>query len=157
MEITYRRLWTCTRMHGTGQLWTTGPMRLAMTNSLTPYRYLFNHNSALGLLVLEGVPHPEQYGVCHGDELPLLFIPAVLTNSGDRQVSRLLVDWWTNFAKNGNPSPDTGLWQPWDRKGQYLEIDSTPSMALSSNMVERMEFWRSICGIEGCPSGSGLQ
>ena len=40
-------------------------------------------------------------GVCHGDELPLLFIPAVLTNSGDRQVSRLLVDWWTNFAKHG--------------------------------------------------------
>ena len=26
-------------------------------------------------------------GVCHGDELPLLFIPAVLTNSGDRQVA----------------------------------------------------------------------
>ena len=40
-------------------------------------------------------------GVCHGDELPLLFIPAVLTNSGDRQVSRLLIDWWTNFAKHG--------------------------------------------------------
>ena len=87
-----------------------------MANNLTTYRYLFNHNSALGLLVLEGVPHPEQYGgiklrssgfafhvkgVCHGDELPLLFIPAVLTNSGDRQVSRLLVDWWTNFAKHG--------------------------------------------------------
>ena len=33
-----------------------------MTNNLTTYRYLFNHNSALGLLVLEGVPHPEQYG-----------------------------------------------------------------------------------------------
>ena len=87
-----------------------------MANNLTTYRYLFNHNSALGLLVLEGVPHPEQYGdikdiiqmgiliekgVCHGDELPLLFIPAVLTNSGDRQVSRLLIDWWTNFAKHG--------------------------------------------------------
>ena len=40
-------------------------------------------------------------GVCHGDELPLLFIPAVLTNSGDRKVSRLLIDWWTNFAKHG--------------------------------------------------------
>ena len=88
-----------------------------MANNLTTYRYLFNHNSALGLLVLEGVPHPEQYGdikltsfirralhvkgVCHGDELPLLFIPTVLTNSGDRQVSRLLIDWWTNFAKHG--------------------------------------------------------
>ena len=33
-----------------------------MANNLTTYRYLFNHNSALGLLVLEGVPHPEQYG-----------------------------------------------------------------------------------------------
>jgi len=131
--------------------------KLAMVNNLTTYRYLFNHNSALGLLVHEGVPHPEQYGVCHGDELPLLFIPAVLTNSGDRQVSRLLIDWWTNFAKHGNPSPDTGLWQPWNEGGHYLEIDSSPSMALSSNMVDRMEFWRSICGNDGCPSGGGLQ
>ena len=37
--------------------------RLATKNNLTTYRYLFNHNSALGLLVLEGVPHPERYGL----------------------------------------------------------------------------------------------
>ena len=37
--------------------------RLATANNLTTYRYLFNHNSALGLLVLEGVPHPERYGL----------------------------------------------------------------------------------------------
>ena len=40
-------------------------------------------------------------GVCHGDELALLYLPLALTSSGDRQMSRIMVDWWSNFAKHG--------------------------------------------------------
>ena len=40
-------------------------------------------------------------GVCHGDELALLYLPLALSSSGDRQMSRMMVDWWSNFAKHG--------------------------------------------------------
>ena len=50
--------------------------------------------------------HPDDHsradqGVCHGDELALLYLPLTLTSSGDRQMSRTMVDWWSNFAKHG--------------------------------------------------------
>jgi len=130
--------------------------RLAATDNLTIFRYIFSHNTALGLLALSGVPHPEQYGVCHGDELPLLFLPLVLASPEDRQVSRLMVDWWTNFAKFGDPTPSSGMWRPWEEGEQYLEIDVTPHMAKSQEFHTRMDFWSNICGIEGCNYGSGF-
>ena len=54
--------------------------RLATINNLTAYRYLFNHNSALGLLVLEGVPHPEQYGLIRfcAHFMSDVFVPLVI-------------------------------------------------------------------------------
>ena len=137
-----------------------------MAANLKMFRYLFAHETAVGLLTLAGVPHPNHYGaqrcnhpylcslleitrllilliiwkgvcqlwqylpfytvfslslwpilyiemkksftplipcqgVCHGDELALLYLPLALSSSGDRQMSRMMVDWWSNFAKHG--------------------------------------------------------
>jgi len=130
--------------------------RLGLENGLTMFRYLFAHETAFGLLTLAGVPNPNHYGVCHGDELALLYLPLMLSSSGDRQMSRMMVDWWTNFAKHGNPTPETGLWREWAEEEQYLEIDVTPRMDFSAEVVARMDFWREICGLEGCSYGSGL-
>jgi len=130
--------------------------RLALENGLTMFRYLFAHETAFGLLTLAGVPNPNHYGVCHGDELALLYLPLTLSSSGDQQMSRMMVDWWTNFAKHGNPTPETGLWQEWADNEQYLEIDVSPRMDFSAEVAARMDFWREICGVEGCSYGSGL-
>ena len=96
-----------------------------------------------------------------------------------RHVDQLCQTWVGSFQHKEecedfffrNPSPDSGLWQTWNEGGEYLEIghshfktfipmylfpDGSPHMTLSAKMVERMEFWRSICGLDGCPSGSGL-
>ena len=94
------------------------------------------------------------------------------TYTSETQVSQKT----SNFFSN--PSPDTGLWRPWIEEGQYLEIgdsllifdtydglsepskmslsDASPRMDMSKNMVARIEFWKSICGVDGCPSGSGI-
>jgi len=130
--------------------------RLALAANLKMFRYLFAHETAVGLLTLAGVPHPNHYGVCHGDELALLYLPLALSSSGDRQMSRMMVDWWSNFAKHGNPTPESGLWQEWGENEQYLRIDNSPQMDFSDEVAARMDFWKGICGLEGCRYGSGL-
>ena len=77
--------------------------RLTVQNNLTTYRYINSYDSLYGLLLISGVPNIEDYGVCHGDELMLLFggtLSSVLP-AGDKKVSQDLVRWWTNFAKYG--------------------------------------------------------
>ena len=49
-------------------------------------------------------------GVCHGDELFLMFqssqIPLkTIMSEEDKQVSQYLWEMWTNFAKTGDPTP----------------------------------------------------
>lgn len=50
----YSDAWYWYTMHE----WTS----LAATDNLTIFRYIFSHNTALGLVALSGVAHPEQYG-----------------------------------------------------------------------------------------------
>jgi len=126
--------------------------RLAVANQLTTYRYLFTHKTTFGLMSFAGVPFSNQYGVCHGDEVPLLYIPPLVAFDGDR---KLLVEMWSDFAKTGKPTPDTGLWRPWAEAGEHLRIDVSPSMDMSEEVVARMDFWTDICG-GGCMYGSGL-
>ena len=77
--------------------------RLATKNNINVFQYVFSFNSLYGLLFLAGVPHANDYGVCHGDEISLLFGGALssILPSADSQVSQDMVNWWTNFAKHG--------------------------------------------------------
>ena len=59
----YSDAWYWYTMHEWTRCQGTSPTpRLAATADLTIFRYMFSHNTALGLLALSGVPHPEQYG-----------------------------------------------------------------------------------------------
>ena len=99
-------------------------------------------------------------GVCHGDELALLYLPLALSSSGDRQMSRMMVDWWSNFAKHGqdqgkdrvnqnsrirvalhsshsrNPTPESGLWQEWGESEQYLKIGECSIFSLFNSYFQ---------------------
>ena len=77
--------------------------RLGLQNGLTTFQYIFSHDSLFGLLFLAGVPDSNDYGVCHGDEISLLFGGALssILPSEDEKVNRDMVRWWTNFAKYG--------------------------------------------------------
>ena len=62
-----------------------------------------------GLLRIPG----EASGVCHGDELLYLFqvtpILQMLPTASDQAVSRSMVSWWANFARDHQPDPS---WKP---------------------------------------------
>jgi len=83
------------------------------------YYYNYQYNGSFSLPMAFGIW--EKLGVCHMDELFLLFkFPEVssswlgdlaLQTEEDKMVSRKLVTLWTNFAKNGSPTSD-GSWKP---------------------------------------------
>ena len=62
-----------------------------------------------GLLRIPG----DASGVCHGDELLYLFqvtpILQMLPTVSDQAVSRSMVSWWANFAREHQPDPS---WRP---------------------------------------------
>jgi len=69
-------------------------------------------------------------GVCHADELFMLFkphqVPVTMVRSDvDKRVSSSMLQMWTDFAKVGNPTPGDGTWQKVDPdQMRYLEIGS---------------------------------
>ncbi|NXX50771.1 SASB hydrolase, partial [Tricholaema leucomelas] len=59
----------------------------------------------------------------------------------ESKLSRTIMRYWTNFAKNGNPnSEDLVHWPQYDRDENYLEIDLMQKA--SKKLKEgKMEFW----------------
>merc|ERR1711881_365798 len=92
----------------------------------------------------------EDFGVVHGDDLLYLFKSPIFDEGiefteDDTKMIDLMVTYWSNFAKYGNPTPfkDAGIanWTPVqpDQKN-YLDIQLEPSMK-TNLAAERMLFW----------------
>ena len=95
-----------------------------------------------GLLRIPG----EASAVCHGDELLYLFqvtpILQMLPTASDQAVSRSMVSWWANFAKDHRPDP---LWTPAseDDELKYWVIGSKEGVGEMQERreLERLEQW----------------
>jgi len=94
---------------------------------------------------------PSCDGVCHADELFMMFkphaIPVQLVRSeDDRRVSECLLDTWTNFATHHDPTPSDGAWKRFDPLApKYFEIGSKVNeMGYSKEHAERMVEWEGI-------------
>jgi len=124
--------------------------RLALKNNINTFQYIFSYEGFFGF-----VPG---HGVSHADEVIYIFGGALssIMPSDDAQVSQDMIKWWTNFAKFGNPTPkgDGVSWRSLSESGQYLLINSTSFMDLSEEYQARMQFWRDICGVQGCDFGN---
>jgi len=94
----------------------------------------------------------EDFGVVHGDDLQYLFkMPPYNKDEGiestedDKKMIDLMVTYWSNFAKYGNPTPfrDAGIasWTPVrpDQKN-YLDLQLEPSMK-KNLAADRMLLW----------------
>lgn len=90
--------------------------------------------------------------VCHGDDLAYLFpIKSIKEKVDEKSEEFKLINTftklWTNFAKYGDPTPDTSLGVKWEtysiNEQKYLNI-GTELIMDSAPDKEEIEFWESI-------------
>jgi carboxylesterase type B len=66
--------------------------------------------------------------VCHGDELPYVFHTAhgrgFDFTSEESELSNLMIDYWTNFAKELNPEADNIKWPPFGQDSISLVFET---------------------------------
>uniref|UniRef100_A0A8C3BA76 Carboxylic ester hydrolase n=1 Tax=Cairina moschata TaxID=8855 RepID=A0A8C3BA76_CAIMO len=106
------------------------------------YFYEFQHrpSSAAGVV-------PEFVKADHAAEIAFVFGKPFLAGNAteeEAKLSRTVMKYWTNFARNGNPNGE-GLvhWPQYDLDERYLEIDLTQKAA--KKLKERkMEFWMQL-------------
>ena len=132
------------------------------------FHYIYNHQGPISLYDVMSLPYwkmvfktlclvfgfnlfQKDQGVCHFDEIFLMFkanlIPTTLLRSvDDQRVSDNLINLWTNFATNHNPTPDDNSWPRFDPKDpKYLEIGSKcNNLKYPENHRQRMEAWREV-------------
>uniref|UniRef100_A0A669QTG4 Carboxylic ester hydrolase n=1 Tax=Phasianus colchicus TaxID=9054 RepID=A0A669QTG4_PHACC len=108
------------------------------------YFYEFQHrpSSAAGVV-------PEFVKADHGDEIAFVFGRPFLAGNAteeENKLSRTVMKYWTNFARNGNPNGE-GLvhWPQYDLDERYLEIDLIQKAAKKLK-EDKMEFWVQLTG-----------
>jgi para-nitrobenzyl esterase len=105
------------------------------TGKATVYRYLFDHI----IPTATGEPPADDPGAGHATDIEFVFstldTKKLAWRASDRKVSELLVSYWTNFAKHGNPNgPGLTPWPPYDEKARELMVlDATPKVAKETN------------------------
>lgn len=124
-----------------------GPISLFDMFKLRPWQFGLK---VLGMMVGLDL-YPSTDGVCHADELFMMFKPHSLPvncvrSQDDRRVSACLLDMWTDFATHHNPTPRDGSWTRFDPAyPQYLEIGSKSNkLDYSNDHRKRMEEWKGM-------------
>ncbi|XP_066184076.1 fatty acyl-CoA hydrolase precursor, medium chain-like isoform X2 [Sylvia atricapilla] len=106
------------------------------------YFYEFQHRPSS----VEGVV-PEFVKADHGVEIAFVFGKPFLAGDATKEenkLSRTVMRYWTNFAKNGNPNGE-GLvhWPQYDLEEKYLGID-LEQKAAEKLKEHRVEFWAQL-------------
>ena len=141
---------------------------LVQTNPNPTYRYLYSHRgtfTSVDLFLLNqyvfGIKLLVNYytgwkmldfnfGVCHSDELFVMFKPhalacSTLFNSQDVRANQRLLSYFVNFATSGTPSEN---WLPTSAPDyEYLEIDGAetePQMTYNPELKDRSVFWANL-------------
>ncbi|XP_072488356.1 liver carboxylesterase 1-like [Notamacropus eugenii] len=96
--------------------------RIHRASGAPTYMYEFQHRPSFW-----GDLKPVTIKADHGDEVFLIFgIPFLYEGSPEeeKQLSRTMMKYWANFARNGNPNGEGLLkWPVYDQNEEYLQID----------------------------------
>uniref|UniRef100_A0A182P2K3 Acetylcholinesterase n=2 Tax=Pyretophorus TaxID=44537 RepID=A0A182P2K3_9DIPT len=109
------------------------------------YMYLYTHRS-------KGNPWPRWTGVMHGDEINYVFgeplNPTLGYTEDEKDFSRKIMRYWSNFAKTGNPNPNTPSsefpeWPKHTAHGRhYLELGLNTSFVGRGPRLRQCAFWK---------------
>jgi len=127
-------------------------VRMLVGQGVKVYQYIFSYRGQHSCLDAQGV-EPGLFGVAHADEQLYLFDPLYYwdlhdLNENDTNIRDLLVSYWTNFAKYGDPTPP-GSDHSWAAVNtdswMYFNISGTnPGMQRSQEYQDRMNFWSTV-------------
>jgi para-nitrobenzyl esterase len=105
------------------------------TGQAPVYRYLFDHV----IPTATGDAPADDAGAAHATDIEYVFgtleTKKLAWRDSDRKVSALMVGYWTNFAKTGNPN-GTGLaeWPAYNAKSrQVMRLDVSPKAEAETN------------------------
>ncbi|XP_074546540.1 bile salt-activated lipase-like [Halichoeres trimaculatus] len=104
-------------------------LHAANASTSRTYSYFFSQPNRMGGI---GKPYPSWMGADHADDLQYVFGKPFTTPLGywpsHRDVSRYMINYWTNFAKTGDPNKGESVpatWPEFTSSGhKYLEINS---------------------------------
>ncbi|XP_012868196.1 PREDICTED: pyrethroid hydrolase Ces2e-like isoform X1 [Dipodomys ordii] len=105
------------------------------------YFYEFQHRKD----IISGLK-PPHVKADHGDEVAFVFGSFFYGNSPnfsekEELLSRRMMKYWANFARNGNPnSEDLFHWPIFDKNELYLQLDIHPAVGQSLK-ASRLKFW----------------
>jgi len=133
-----------------------GTVRLHSKHSSQPvYYYLFGYRGTESHSKLFG-DAGHNYGVCHADELLYLFtlttlFPNYKPSESDQKMTEVLTSLWANFAKTGNPTPETNAvistkWDPVQSENlEYYFIKNPSDIKMARGLyTERARFWSAL-------------
>eukprot|EP00029_Vermamoeba_vermiformis_P012182 TRINITY_DN69_c0_g1_i1.p1 TRINITY_DN69_c0_g1~~TRINITY_DN69_c0_g1_i1.p1 ORF type:complete len:524 (-),score=111.34 TRINITY_DN69_c0_g1_i1:32-1603(-) len=137
-------IFTCPTRYWTG---------LITANNVPTWIYQFTHPSSVDFWQ---PTYPFCVGhVCHGVELPFLFNTLQLFNMQptpqEVQMSNAMIDYWTNFAKTGNPNKPAPVqyWPQFDYTSfNSLDIN-TPISVVQGLKKNKCDFWDGIGYFDG--------
>ena len=126
-------------------------------NQLEPvWRYFFTHKHTF--------PSGELLGSYHGMELFYVFNnwenatlgSGILFKPADDSVQNIMMNYWANFAKTGNPN-GSGLvsWPQYQSPTDcYIEIKATPNGGQCGLLKAESDLWDKISGFTACTSSA---
>jgi para-nitrobenzyl esterase len=111
------------------------------------YRYLFDHI----IPTATGDPPADDPGAQHASDIEFVFstldTKKLAWRDSDRKTSDIIVSYWTNFAKNGNPNgPGLANWPAFDEKTrQVLVLDEHPKAETETNRARyELQDWNTV-------------